>query len=163
MKSSKGIFSFDLIAFMPRFIFMIFVVLAVVLVVNQGVTQELQTKSLQGELFIETLLNSPSGLALIDDQGNTVIGHVDITKIDKEHLEKSFLPQDISAKIELLGKTQGVEKTIFYNEVDYNRFAPLSGKKLSGKGTSEKVERWSKVFINQELRIIHFEVIVPFD
>jgi len=145
---------------------MIFVVISVVLLVNKGVSNQLATKEIQGNLLIDLMINSDI-LAPVDVTGKVHIGEVDLNKVNTEYLSKKMSSTPLGAELVLydnpagtaLGKTE--KGRAYVNEVEFKKGNPMT--KVSGKGSYGRVERWIAVRVNGEPMHLHITVVVSYD
>lgn len=123
MNKKAGI-TFNMVNMIPRFIFMIFVLITFMLTINVLLRPDPQTKSLEMDLFTFSLLNSPHGISYFDPDLNRVIPNTinleDFeTNLIEERLNNSFYYGDenlhIAARITLADKQGNELANVFYN------------------------------------------------
>lgn len=160
--SRKAQFTFDFLAFAPRFIFLIFVVAALVTLVNSNVSNYTDARALEGNLFIDTLLTSPDGFAAQDAQGKVLLGTLDLDKFNTQHLENSFgTAKHLAAQFTLYPVNAPHLSTITdYNKESFTLYEALAKRKLVGSGKAILVERTSRVLVDGKPYELHSKVVI---
>ncbi len=125
MKDKKAITTFEMLMWIPRIIFLVIIMFAVMFIVRSYVTTTIDVSELKANVFANRVLYSPTGMAYLDPDTNRAYpGVVDIEKfklqITEKFLEKAVYygekNQELGARFLLKNLDENEETEVFYNE-----------------------------------------------
>lgn len=158
MKSKKSELSFQGVIWIPRIIFIIVSIFAVVILVNTFISKKIDIADIEADLLYQRLIYSNYGLSYYDEEINRFYpGVIDINKfatgsIEKELENSIFYGEDnnyIGAKILLKDIKEENEYVIFYNKDFFNDKLEIYNANLKGVGAVTGVERNIPILINE--------------
>ena len=168
-KSKKGI-AFNVTMMIPRFIFLVVVSLAIVVMVRSFVITNIDTGGAEAKIFAERVMYSSSALAYYDEDIDRVYpGVVDMGNFVESRLENSIKypnPRVLAANITLYDKNQRrVMESVYYNEVWYKNWYPKAVSGVSGSGGVGTIEITKPVIYknstSENMGFLVFEVLMP--
>jgi len=125
MKNKKGTTTFEILMWIPRLMFLVVIMFAVMVLIRSYVTTTIDVSELQANVFINRILYSPTSISYFDAEiGRLYPGIIDFGKfqlhINDKFLEKTIYygekNEEIGAKFALMDLNEGIELTAFYNE-----------------------------------------------
>lgn len=151
--------------------FMLAVILVIISFFTSAFLREaLDIRDAEARLVLNRILYSPTGISYYDkDLGRNYPGTVDLQKLDSAYLDKALKMEEnqnkmISARINVKSTAGEVSKTAMFNELWYERWLPLAGKKGSG-GTSWASEfRYVSIYDGDEFKgpgVVEISVLMP--
>ena len=129
----KGIITFEMMMWIPRIIFLVAVMFAVVILVSSFVTEKVDVQELEANTFANRVLYSPNTISYRDeDTGRVYPGIIDLSKFKtdaEDKLSKSIYygnnNRKIAAKITLKNLDNSEENLVFYNDAFYKEMKVL--------------------------------------
>lgn len=125
MNDKKGITTFEMLIWIPRIIFIVVIMFAIMVLIRSYVTTTIDTSEVEANIFINRLIYSRNGISYFDLEINRVYpGVVDLSKFNSQQKEQ-FLEKtiyygiknmEIGAKLVLKDIDKNSEFSAFYNE-----------------------------------------------
>lgn len=163
----KAQVSGDVLAWIPKIILLVAVILVVLFLVRLYIVTKIDIKDAEAIVLVNRIMFSPHGFSYYDEKINRVYpGVIDLEKFNDSILEKiAYLPENllISAKLTLTDMDKNPIKTIYYNKPWYDNWLPMAG--ISGPGGKTKITKTYYVLLKQgdEIKqaVLKFEVLMP--
>lgn len=162
MHNKRGVISGEVVSWIPRIIFLIVVVFAVVLLVKILIITIIDARDTEANVLVNRFLFSKDGLSYYDDKIKRVYpGIIDFKKfeslssnnpnsLDTEGI--SYGPDNplIAAKITLKYVEPGLELTAYYNKDKYDKWSPRVLPTVTGGAGSVKAFTEKKFVLVKE-------------
>lgn len=146
IKNKKAEISQQVIYYIPRIIFTIFLVVSPVVIIRSFIADKIDIREAETAVFSETLLYSKNGISYYNPEIDRIYpGIIDINNL--EDIQKRMNKKLIFGKSAKIGARityyfdeienypdPKKQKSIYYNEHQFNNLAPFEG--LSGSGGS---------------------------
>jgi len=175
MKNKKGNVTFEFLMWIPRLVFIVIVMFAIMVLIRSYVTVTIDISELQANLFVNRVLYSPTAISYFDkDIERLYPGIIDFDKFklqtNEKFLEKSVYygekNTEIGAKLVLKDLSENAELTTFYNEGFFKEQKKLVDSGLTegpggARGYNKKYN--VRIFKNNDLHegILTVEVVIP--
>jgi len=173
-KSRKGILSFNFVSMIPRFIFLVIMLVSVATLFNLFLNEKFQIKDIQAEVFVSGLIYGHGGIGYYDAlTGRYYPEIIDLDQLEGSSLDQAFYREDnylIAAKIEVSkvrnpGSNTGIKKVVFFNKEWYDNWKPFLKLRLPGIGGIHEYKKTLPVMYRDEgiLRsgYVHFQILQP--
>jgi hypothetical protein len=134
-----------MVAFVPRVLFLIIVLVSVYFLVHSYIKTEVDSFEAESNLFVQRLLYSRNALAFVDkDTAEVQPGVIDVSKLStiEDNLKKSISYSDsrhLAAKLRITSLKDEEISTFYFQKEWFDRWIVLSG--LSGGGGSRQITR----------------------
>jgi hypothetical protein len=153
--NKKGQTGHTMVKSIVWFIFLIIVLFSIVYMVRSNITQTIDIRNVEAEVFYH---GSLSALSLNDDIiDRTYMGVIDLNNFNQDYLEKklNYGPHNtyMTANFTLFDKDVKMIKTFIYNKDAFNKYEPLTRSYIPGTGSATKVEKEVKVMINDNGKV----------
>lgn len=137
----KALMSFNMMMWIPRFIFLTIVLLSVIFMTQAFLRSESDTSYSRAEIFSQSLIYSPKGISYYSPLENRIYpGVIEPSRMD--NIEKRIeTNQKISAMLELQDLQGRSIKKTYYKEEDFSNNFPIAQTGLPGKGGVLKLEK----------------------
>lgn len=149
----KALMSFNMIAMIPRILFLVVVLMSCVILIRFFIINEFDTRELQTDLLVNGLLYSPGGAGWYDaETGRTFPEVIDLQQFsDRDFDHALFFPGNnfITARIEVFSQDFIVLGTGYYNRQWYQNWEPLVTLNIPGLGGIVKIERQYPIILRQ--------------
>ena len=138
MTDKRGVSNFEMLMWIPRIIFIIFIMFAIIFLVRTYVATVIDTSAIKANLFSNRIIYSANGISYYDESINRVYpGIIDSKKFSSaDFLDKAVYygekNREIGAKIVLKDLDEGKESVLFYNQLFFKE-----QKKLVDSGLTE--------------------------
>ena len=125
MKNKKAITTFEMVIWMPRIVFIVIIMFAVMVLIRSFVTTTVDVSELQANVFAYRVIYSPNSISYYDkDMQRAYPGVIDFDKFKSQEAEK-FLEnsinygqknKEIAARLLLKDLSDNNDISVFYNE-----------------------------------------------
>ena len=168
MKGRKGLAAHDMIMFIPKFVFLIIVMICVIFLIKIFIVNNIDVRYAESMLLVERVTNSPTGIIYFDDElMRPYPGVIDLKKFSNENIRKvielgSDYKDMVTAAFILTFDDDPPNASevgfIIDKEYEYHSQANAEGDPSPAqepKGCNPKVNDYCIAFYNRE-RFIHF-------
>jgi len=175
MKNKKGNVAFEFLMWIPRLVFLVIVMFAIMVMIRSYITTTIDISELQANVFISRILYSPTTISYFDpDIKRAYPGIIEFDKfksqITEKFLEKSIYygekNTEVGAKFILKDLSENSELIAFYNEDFFKEQKKLVDSGLTqgpggARGYNKKYD--ILIFKNNALHkgILTIEVVIP--
>lgn len=120
-------------------LFLLIITVVAVAIVGLATRTNIDTATLQMDLFRNRILYDPAGILYIDEMGNAHPGTIDRSKITQTHLDAAFVyPANYGgARVTIINSETGLNSTAIINEPTHTRIKTNVLAGLSDGGTIE--------------------------
>ncbi len=138
MKNKRGVSNFEMLMWIPRIIFIVFIMFVIIFLVRTYVATVIDTSAIKANLFSNRVIYSANGISYYDESiKRTYPGIIDPNKFSSaDFLDKAIYygakNREIGAKIVLKDLNEGKESVLFYNQPFFKE-----QKKLVDSGLTE--------------------------
>ena len=138
--NKQAIITFEMLMWIPRIIFLVFVMFAVIILIRSFIVEKVDVAELEANIFANRLLYSPNSISFTDhDTGRVYPGIIDSNKfkagIAEQQLAKSIYYGNsnrvVGAKIALKNMDNSEENVVFYNKEFYDEKKILVDSRLT--------------------------------
>jgi hypothetical protein len=141
MNNKKAQTGHTIVKSLVWFIFLIIVLFSIVLLVRTNITNTIDIKNVEAEVFYYGSLSALSFKEdLIDRSYN---GIIDLNKFNNHNLEsKIYYGEEnyhMTAKFTLFDKSDNIIKEFIYNQDGFDKYEPLTKSTIFGPGSATKV------------------------
>ena len=140
MKKAQGM-TFNMIAMIPRIVFMVVVLVSVVILVNIMIGTKIETNDIEADILSNRLIYGLNGISYFDHiTGRVITGRIDFSSFEPDFLDKSLHIEGntfISARISVFKKKAeggALVNETFYNQALFEKLEPLSSAFLNVPG-----------------------------
>lgn len=175
MRYKKAITTFEMLIWIPRILFIIVIMFAIMALVRSYVTITLDTSEVEANIFANRIVYSKNGISYFDSELDRVYpGIIDVEKFNSQQTEK-FLEKtiyygeknmEISAKLVLKDINKNREFSAFYNENFFKEQKKMVDAGFTqGPGGAKGFAKKYNVLITEEgslsSGILNIDVIIP--
>lgn len=175
MKNKKAITTFEVLMWIPRIIFLVVIMFAIMILIRSYVTTTIDTSELEANVFINRILYSPTGISYFgSDINRTYPGIIEFDKfksqVTEKFLEKSVyygkINRKIGAEFLLEDLSENTKTVVFYNEDFFKEQKKLVDAGLTeGPGGARGYTKKYDVLISKNnilyKGILTIEVVIP--
>ena len=166
--NKKGM-SFEIAFSIMWLIFLTFVLLAIVALVNMLILSTSNTKEIQAEAFVYHILYSPQGISYTNEViQRTYPGKIDEKKFSQEFMDSTVKANDnkmLSARITIRKADDKSPVVIIYNKEWFDKWFPLAETNLPGPGGATSITKTLPVIIKNNEKetqgMLTIDVVMP--
>ena len=175
MKNKKAITTFEILMWVPRIIFLVIVMFAVMILIRSYVTTTIDTSELEANVFANRILYSPTAISYYDKKIDRLYpGIIDADKFNSQKNEK-FLEKssyygsknmEIGAKLFLKDLSDNNNLEVFYNEDFFKEQKKLaeSGLTKGPGGARLFIKKYDVLLLKNNIPnkgVLTMEIVIP--
>jgi hypothetical protein len=151
INNKKGQTGHTIVKSIVWFIFLIIVLFSIVIFVRTNITNTIDIKNVEAEIFYYGSLNALSFKEDLIERSYS--GIIDLSTFNKDHLEKKIYYGEenyhMTAKFTLLDKSDKQVQEFIYNQDGFDKYEPLTKSTIWGPGSATKVLKELPVMIKE--------------